>query len=213
MSFVATWMADLACNQYHLRREVQPVPGCPSVEQVTLMNTCSSLPVRNQGWLQLSDFYCITECSCNPGSVFFLLPHLFHHLTLFPCLLNLVFPVSRFLLLPHLSSFLCPTSLSSISFYLLPFLLLLVTVWIKVFRAMAVVWGMEGQKDGDVITATYYSGCLFWLRHKKINTIKSRPGINESAAKRETTVSDWGKQERMSFSPELVCQPGIIPAI
>lgn len=78
---------------------------------------------------------------------------------------------------------------------------------------MTAVGRMEGQKDGDVITAAHYSGCLFSLRHKKINMIKSRAGINEFAAKRKTTVSDGGGTERMSFSPELVCLPGIIPAI
>ena len=37
VSFVATWMAGKAFNQNHLQREVQPVPGCHSTEQVSVM--------------------------------------------------------------------------------------------------------------------------------------------------------------------------------
>lgn len=60
---------------------------------------------------------------------------------------------------------------------------------------------MQGQKNGDVITANYYSGCLSWLRHEKINTIKSRPGINEFVAKERVTE---GNKKRVSLSPELL---------
>lgn len=124
-SFVATWMVDLACNQYHLKGGgVQPVPGCPSMEQVTLMNTCSTLPVKDQDWLKPSvDFYSITDCSLNPGSVFFSSSDFFPIFSIIslqsPCLLHLIFRVSCSLLLPHLRSNLGPNSLSSVSFYLL----------------------------------------------------------------------------------------------
>lgn len=39
-----------------------------------------------------------------------------------------------------------------------------------------------------------HSRCLFWLRNKKINTIKSRPRLNELAAEGKTT-----EEERVSF--------------
>lgn len=200
MSFVATWMANPACNQHHLRGgDVRLVPGCPSRgtsainEHMFLSASQESGPTKALCWFL-------------PGLVFFLSCLLLHHLTLSPYLLHLVFPVSQDVFFFPLSLQL-PYPPFPFSFSSFPFLL--VTVWIKALGVMTVVAGMEGQKDRDVITAAYYSGCLLRLRHKKkINTIKSRPGINEFAAKRKATVSDWGEQERMSFSPEIVvvCQ-------
>lgn len=88
--------------------------------------------------------------------------------------------------------FLPPTGPSSIHFHPPP--LPLVTVWIKVLRVMTAVGRLQWLKDKDVITATYYSRCLFWPRNKKINTIKSRPILNELAAKGKMT-----EEERVSF--------------
>ena len=144
------------------------------MEQVTLMNTCSPLTFRNQRSLKLSvDYYCIT-------APFFSAPCL-------PC--QSTPPASSFerffsLQLAH----------PPLAFTFSSSPLLLVTVWIKVFRVMTAVGRLQWLKDKDVIAATYYSRCLFWLRNKKINTIKSRPRLNELAAEGKTT-----EEERVSF--------------
>lgn len=111
--------------------EVQPDTGCTSMEQVTLMNTFSPLTFRNQRSLKLSvDYYCIT-------APFFSAPCLPRQST------------------PPASSFERFFSLQlahppfAFTFSSSP--LLLVTVWIKVFRVMTAVGRLQWLKDKDVI--------------------------------------------------------------
>ncbi len=162
--FVATWMADWACNQYHQKGwKFSLSEGVPLWNKWHWWMHVTLWPSKNQGWIRLSvDFYFTTECSCYPRSVFLSFS-----------------PSSLIVLLFASPCFCCQLVLAASSFeesslskfpilhFHLPPPLFPPLSHCRNKSLMTVVGGMQGRKDRDVITATYYSGCLFRLRHKK----------------------------------------------
>lgn len=149
--FCGGWMEDLACNQCHQQGEVQLVPGCLSMEQLIIMNTCMPLTVRNLGCLVIS------------AALQEVIVILFYFL-LFPFYLLLLLFSSPYLffqsLLPHFTGFLYPVFTLTLS---------------SSFPFCTNDSSEIVQKYSD------YGKPLVWSSWdiKQMKTIQSRPGINK----------------------------------